>query len=233
VRESAIAMSWPARALTVSFQVKANAEPQQELLLRSGRHLSQLLLLRLGRTHPRSARRLALVRLLRPSACSLRFFPAAQSHCTSATNVVNTNAATFWHLGGPIIPGRHALANITKLGSRCAFFFNKNDLTTFFANVTCAAIGDRIVSVQRRGGSLGGSIRRTIFHSSFPSFSVSTWSAIRFVWRAYAGEHAVEGADYSEAIEFAGCPVFALPAMDSDLEVPDSFPSGRRVAERF
>ena len=74
--------------------------------------------------------------------------------------------------------------------------FQKNDLTTFFANVTCAAIGDRIVSVQRRGGSLGGSIRLTIFHSSFPSFSVSTWSAIRIVWRAYAGEQAVEGADY-------------------------------------
>ena len=27
------------------------------------------------------------------------FFPSAQRHCTSATNVVNTNAATFWHLG--------------------------------------------------------------------------------------------------------------------------------------
>jgi hypothetical protein len=53
------------------------------------------------------------------------------------------------------------------------------------------------------------------------------------VWRAYAGEQAVEGADYSEAIEFAGCPVFALPAMDSDLKVPDLFPSERRVAERF
>ncbi len=96
---------------------------------------------------------------------------------------------------GPIIPGRHAPANIAKLGSRCSVF-QKNDLTTFFANVTCAAIGDRIVSVQRRGGSLGGSIRLTIFHSSFPSFSVSTCSAIRIVWRAYAGEQAVEGADY-------------------------------------
>ena len=27
------------------------------------------------------------------------FFSSAQRHCTSATNVVNTNAATFWHLG--------------------------------------------------------------------------------------------------------------------------------------
>lgn len=53
------------------------------------------------------------------------------------------------------------------------------------------------------------------------------------MWRAYAGEQALEGADYSEAIEFAGCPVFALPAMDSDLKVPDLFPSERRVAERF
>jgi hypothetical protein len=46
-------------------------------------------------------------------------------------------------------------------------------------------------------------------------------------------EQAVEGAEYSKAIEFAGVPAFAVPAMDSDFKVPDFFPSEWRVAERF
>lgn len=101
------------------------------------------------------------------------FFPSAQRHCTSATNVVNTNAATFWHLGTdhsrPSCTCEYCKTRLQMLG-----FSIKNDLTTLFANVRCPAISDRIVSVQRRGGSLGSGIRLTIFHSSFPSFSVST-----------------------------------------------------------
>ena len=54
---------------------------------------------------------------------------------------------------------------------------------------------------------------------------MSTSSVIRFVGRAYAGEQAVEVTDYSEAIEFAGVPGFAVPTMDSDFKVPDFFPS--------
>ncbi len=62
---------------------------------------------------------------------------------------------------------------------------------------------------------------------------MSTSSVIRFVGRADGGEQAVESADYSEAIAFAGVPAFAVPAMDSDFKVPDFFPSEWRVAERF
>lgn len=138
-------------------------------MLRSGRHVSQILLLHLCRTHPRSARRFEFVRLLRPSACSLRFF-LRRNGIVRPQQTLSIQMPQRSGIWGD--RSYQAVMHLRTLQNSAADarFFKKNDLTTFFANVTCAAIGDRIVSVQRRGGSLGGSIRLTIFHSSFPSF---------------------------------------------------------------
>jgi hypothetical protein len=146
---------------------------QQELLLRSGRHVSQFLLLRLCRTHLRSARRFAFVRLLRPSACSLRFF-LRRNGIVRPQQTLSIQMPQRSGIWGTDHSRPSCTCEYCKTRQQMLGFSIKNDLTTFFANVTCAAIGDRIVSVQRRGGSLGSSIRLTIFHSSFPSFSVST-----------------------------------------------------------